>query len=273
MNFLYQFEQSKSVEVEKERKDTLDGKEVTIKEMVKENKIIKFYLKKPTRKEKDDAGVYYAATVSQLIQQGVLSLHLIRKRLVSDNGVLAESERKELKTLYDDLLIKDIELQRLKFKNEKEKTEADYKKIKELEGQIDTIGKEVQVYEQTQSSFFDNSAESLARSRLILWYLAHLCFWEPEKNIVNFWGEGTLDIKLDRMDEIVDSEDEFILAAKDEFVLSLTLWMQGVAKTQKDFEEIKKKLNKQNEIDEVKDDIKDDKKEEDKESKPEIKPV
>ena len=111
-----------------------------------------------------------------------------------------------------------------------------------------------------EESIFEDTAESRARNKAILWWVLFMSYKDDE---TPFFNKGDLEDRLERYDEIEDEEDTFLTSAVAEFTYNVSLWYFARPNSKEQFEELKKGVDKLDEEDE----------EEKPEEKPEKKPV
>ena len=81
----------------------------------------------------------------------------------------------------------------------------------------DTLNSEYQVlrqkifdYENIQNSLFDNTAEKRASDYLNLWFVLNLLYQGEEGSQTCLFGDGSFEQKLERLNQIEESGDEFL---------------------------------------------------------------
>lgn len=205
MKRIYEFEMSKEQDVQEIETSTNDkGEEVKITKTVKKKVPQKFFLKKPNRPLYDDAELFFGVKISEGIRAGLLTANLLEKRFINDGGVLSDKERKTIQENYRDLSVAQIEYQKLSVKKDEEKTEEDKIKITELTKKISDLSFTARQFEKSQVSLYDQTAESRARIKLMLWWSLQLAYRDSGQAF--FPGEN-FEEKLTRYDEIVEKED------------------------------------------------------------------
>lgn len=243
MQFMAQFELKRTIEVDEETKETKDGKEIITKTKVKKEVPVKFYLQKPTRSLKDAGSLYYAATVSEFIKANVLTRAMLRKYLLNVGGVLSDTEKTEVTQLYDDWYRLQNDFTRLQSKEEKTRTPEEKKSLEELTVKLLDIQRRIQEWEQSQATLFESTAENLSKNKTVIWWLVNLIHWDNDKKEpVPFFGNGTTQQRLDKLDEVQEAGDEFMIRAKDEALLYTTIYYEGMAGKQEEFDEVRKRL-------------------------------
>lgn len=221
-----------------DKPETVDGKEITEKQVAAG----KYCLIKPNRTLKDAGQSYFYSQNSKFIDEGIISRPLLRKKLAHSGGIFTDSEAKDVKEMYENWYKKEAEFAQLSAIAEDKRTEDQKTQLKSLELEVKELRSDVNALEQSLSSLFDGTSEALAKNRSILFWLVNLSHKvEGDKEIPLFNGK-TLDEKLDALDEIEDSGDELLIKAKNELLLMITCWYEGLASNQKEFEEIRAKI-------------------------------
>lgn len=207
---------------------------------------IKFALLKPNRKLKEDGELFYAKEVSRFAKAGVLPKAAWGTILSNGGGSISEQERE----VYGELLLKfrdgSFELQSILIKTESERSNAEKKRADEIIIELDSIRKEIQSFESSQIAIFENTAESKARNRTILWWVLFTSYLEKGGEHVPFFEGETFEEKLDAYDtfEETNAEDHINILGIRRLTYLITLWFLGKADTEEDFENFYQNLIK-----------------------------
>ena len=99
---LYSFSVDREVEkeVSSTRKDKKTGEEITVTKKVKEIEPLAVKLKKPSRRELEDAELEFSVEMSKCIKKGILTKAMLAKKYSDTGGMLSENESKKLVDLY-----------------------------------------------------------------------------------------------------------------------------------------------------------------------------
>jgi hypothetical protein len=222
-NWLYEFEVKTSSKKE-------DGSEEIISK--------KFGILKPNRKMKEDGELFFAAETSRFAKAGVLPRAAWNTILSNGGGSISDKERE----IYGGLLIKfrdlTFELQAILFKSETEKTEEEKKRSNEILEELESIKKEIQVFESSQIEIFENTAEAKARNRSILWWTLFLSYEFDGSNAEPVIKGESFEDKLDSYDSLYEEEtsNENQLSTLRRLTYLVTIWYLGRASTKQDFE-------------------------------------
>jgi len=224
-NWLYEFEATNSV-----KKD--DGSNEKI--------IKKFSILRPNRRLREDGELFYAAETSRFAKAGVLPKAAWNTILSDGGGSISEKERE----LYGNLLLKfrdaSFELQSILIKSDSDRTDAEKKRSDLLIQELEEIRREIQSFESSQISIFENTAEAKARNRAILWWLLSLANQKDDSGEYKpLFSGATFEEKLDAYDFIEESEKEdgFMLSVIRRITYLITLWFLGRAESIEDFKQ------------------------------------
>jgi hypothetical protein len=246
LKLLYQFTVDEEKEVEKEtsRKNSKTGEITITKKKVKEKVPIEVKIKKPSRRELEDAELQYTIEMSKCIKQGILTKAMLAKKYGDTGGAFTEEGQKEYGQLYKQIL---------EFQNEYIKldsaTDLDAKQKKRFEfvkEEIVKVKRELVQVESNLQGLFEHTADIRAQNKLLLWYTLHLTHiqnQEDEEPIHYFKGldyEEKLEDYYDKEEENTELYQEIIKQVS----TTLAFWFYNQASTQKEFEDIMEKVEK-----------------------------
>jgi hypothetical protein len=204
----------------------------------KDNAIRKYGVLKPNRKMREDGELFYSVEVSKYAKAGILPKAAWNTILSNGGGSISDKEREIYGNLLVDFRDKSFELQAILIKNITERTEVEKKRSDELLQELDEIKKEIQAFESSQISIFENTAESKARNRSILWWVLNLSYHEKDGQYTPIFEGTDFDVKLDLYDSYEDDYDqnEFLLGVIRRLTYLVTLWFLGRAEKESDFQ-------------------------------------
>lgn len=238
MKIIYKFKLEQEKEVEElvtKRDDT--GKEFKVPEKVKKLSARSFVLKRPTRNLYDDAEVYYASQVSELIKKGVLSAVQLNKRYLNDGGILSDEQKKEYATLYTEVAIKKSEYDKINNIPEAERKDEEKEKLKSLLDDLVFLMDKIQRVENAKDTVLNNTAEIIARDRTVRWWMLYLSYEEiDENNYKPIFAGNTLEEKTATYNAMDEKQDDFEYDLVERLYLATGLWYMGKAATQNDFD-------------------------------------
>lgn len=236
---IYEFVVKKEEEVDRVETKNENGKEVTITSKVKENIARKFFIKKPTRALFEEAELFYAVRLSEGIKAGLLTRSLLAKRYSNDGGALSEAEKEQYSESYVKLFQKQNEFQQLSIKDKSERTKEEQEYFEKLTAEMVKLRTDLQDFEIAQASLFDQTAESRARNKTILWWILNLSYMiDKEGKETCIFGEGSFDEKLALYDSFEESSDDWMKGVIKKFAFYVSFWYMGRASTQEEFEKL-----------------------------------
>jgi hypothetical protein len=230
-------------------------KEVKNADGTSQKQVLNFAILKPNRRLREDGELFYASEISRFAKAGVLPKAAWNTILSNGGGSISDQDRE----LYGELLTsfrdKTFDIQSLLIKSDGNRTDEDKKVLDSLTTELESIRRQIQSFESSQINIFENTAESKARNRAILWWVTNLFYQESNGDFVKFFDKANLDDNLDRYDEIEESDDDELTKSSIRRVSYLvTLWFLGRADTEEDFKELDEansKSDKKSEVEEV----------------------
>ena len=212
MKWLYEFAVNNEKEVEQvEVTNDAQGNEVKTTKKVKKVVPTKFKIQKPTRRQFDDAELFYGIKLSEGIKAGLLTKALLAKRYQNDGGSMSEPEKQKYTKLYVDLYSKETEFQKVSLNLENISPEDKTAKVASVLAELTEIRQQLQNLEFSQISLFDQTAENRARNQCIMWWVLNLSYMFDEKtnDFVPVFQGKTFDEKLEYYDSLEESENLF----------------------------------------------------------------
>jgi len=239
MKRIYEFTVNKEETVqEKSSKKEKDGTEVTTSKDVVKEVPHKFFLRRPTRAMTDEAELYYGVKLAEGIKAGLLTRTLLEKRFKNDGGIRSDEDSKIYKTITDKLKKFYEEQTKILEIDEKKRTSSQKKRLKELEKEVRPARKDLRDLQMQEDSLYEETAESRARNKVILWWMLHLAHAEQDGKDVEFFGSGDLEAKLKIYDTIDEGEDVFEIVVARKFAYYVSFWFVGRPNTQQEFQEM-----------------------------------
>lgn len=98
--------------------------------------------------------------------------------------------------------------------------------------------RELRNLQMEEDSLYEETAESRARNKVILWWMLHLSYAEQDAKEVEFFGSGNLEDKLKYYDEIDEGEDIFDIIVARKFAYYVSFWFVGRPNSQREFQEM-----------------------------------
>lgn len=237
MKRIYEFTVNKEEEVSEDTVETKkDGTEVTTSKKVQKEVPHKFFLRRPTRAMTDEAELYYGVKLAEGIKAGLLTRALLEKRFENDGGTRSDQENHEYKKIVDRLQKFHEEQSKILKVDEKKRTPTQKKKLKELEGEIQPARRELRDLQLMEDSLYEETAESRARNKVILWWMLHLAYGENDGVENPFFGNGDLDDRFEKYDEIEEGDDVFPIVVARKFAYYVSFWFVGRPNSQQEFQ-------------------------------------
>ena len=239
MKRIYEFTVNKEEVVKEESVEKKkDGSEVTTSKDVKKDIPHKFFLRRPTRAMTDEAELYYGVRLAEGIKAGLLTRALLEKRFENDGGTRSEQDTKKYKAITDKLKKFYEEQTKILDIDEKKRSSSQKKRLKELEKEVRPARKDLRDLQLEEDSLYEETAESRARNKVILWWMLHLAHAEQDGKEVEFFGSGDLEGKLKIYDDIDEGEDIFDIVIARKFAYYVSFWFVGRPNTQQEFQEM-----------------------------------
>lgn len=210
-----------------------------------ENKIYSLALIRPSSSLKEDAEVFHAKTLSDLVSQGVLTRQMLQKRLINDGGTLSEKEKQETVELYKSFFDVQEKYQSILRIPIVDRTEEQKQEFENLIVLLTTKHALIQDFERSQISLFDNTAEIIARNRLIFWWILHLTFEKDNEKYIPFFKGENYPKKRDSYDEYLE-DDYFYNVVWVQLIEYVSAWYMGRAKTKDDFIKLSESIKIEN---------------------------
>mgnify|MGYP001407775556 CR=1 FL=1 len=239
MKRIYEFTVNKEEEVSEDTvKTQKDGTEVTTSKKVKKEVPFKFFLRRPTRAMTDEAELYYGVRLADGIKAGLLTRALLEKRFENDGGTRSDDENLQYKIITEKLKKFYEEQSKIIDIVEKKRTASQKKRLAELEEEVRPVRRELRDLQMVEDSLYEETAESRARNKVILWWMLHLAHAEQDGKDVEFFGSGDFDAKLKRYDDIDEGEDLFEIITARKFAYYVSFWFVGRPNSKQEFQEM-----------------------------------
>jgi hypothetical protein len=237
MKRIYEFTVNKEETLEEESvENKKDGTTVTTAKDVKKDVPYKFFLRRPTRAMTDEAELYYGVRLAEGIKAGLLTRALLEKRFENDGGTRSDDENEEYKKVIEKLQGFHKEQSKILEVGEKKRTPAQKKKLKELDKEIKPARRALRDLQMEEDSLYEETAESRARSKVILWWMLNLAYEEKDGKGNEFFGEGDLETKFERYDEIDEGDEIFDVIVARKFAYYVSFWFVGRPNSQEEFQ-------------------------------------
>lgn len=208
--WLYSFDVEKTQKVKETvpEKDAT-GNDIEVTREVEKKIPNKFHILNPTRKIQDDASIFYSVKVSEGIKLGLVTKSYLMRKFQQE-GILPNAEDKKIHAENYSRAIKlEVDIETIKQNTSLSDAEKDLQ-ISPLKSEYQELRGKIFDYENLNSSLFDNTAEKRASDLLNLWFVLHLLYAEKDGSQTCLFGDGSFEQKLDRLNAIEDSGEEFL---------------------------------------------------------------
>jgi len=208
--WLYSFDVEKTQKIKETipEKDAT-GNDIEVTREVEKKVPNKFYILNPTRKLQDDASIFYSVKVSEGIKLGLITKNYLMRKFQQE-GVLPNMEDKKIHAEnYSKAIKLEVDMETIKQSVSLSDAEKELQ-ISPLKLEYQELRGKIFDYENLNSSLFDNTAEKRAADLLNIWFVLHLLYTEKDGAQSCLFGDGSFEQKLDRLNAIEDSEDEFL---------------------------------------------------------------
>ena len=241
---LYQFTLDKEYEkiVESTRKNKKTGEETITKRKKRVKEPVEVQIKRPDRRELEEAELEYSVEMSNCIKKGILTKAMLAKKYSDTGGVFSETNSEEYASLYKDAL--DLQNEYMRLDTVEKRTEKQEGRFEKVKGLMASNRKEIVDFESNFQSLFDHTADIKAQNKVLLWYCLYLTFIydeELDKFVQYFKGED-FEEKKSYYYDLEESDDKFYNDLIKKVSTTLAFWFFNQASSQKEFEELIKKV-------------------------------
>lgn len=213
---------------EKRKNDKGVEEEVKISKKVKQEVPVDILLKKPSRRQLEDAETEFSICMSECVKKGILTKAMLAKKYADTGGALAEEEAKELLALYKEAAEIEREVSRLSVKGFDSKDPKIISKISKYDERIAFLRRRIVETESDYRVLFNHTADVKAQNRVLMWYVMHLTYYKslalniPEYKLF-FSGDSFKD-KMDDYYQKDESDDELFLKVIGKVSAVISYW-------------------------------------------------
>ena len=241
---LYQFTLDKEVQTEKESKRTNKKTgEVTItKRKVKEKKPIEIQIKRPSRRQLEEAELEYSIEMSRCIKKGILTKAMLAKKYSDTGGLFSEDDANKYQDLYKEAL--ELQNEYVRLDSATKKTQKQKDRLDKVKSKVAKVRKDIVEIETTFSSLFDHTADIKAQNRLILWYVLNLTtiFDDDEDEFIPYFSGDNFEDKISSYYKLEESNDEFYFTLVQKVSTIMAFWYFNQASTKEEFDGLIEKV-------------------------------
>lgn len=243
---LYKFTIDKEIEkiVESSKKDKKTGEETIIKKTVKEKVPVEIKIKRPSRRELEEAELEYSVEMSKCVKKGILTKAMLAKKYSDTGGIFSETEAQDYTDLYKNIL--NLQNEYIRIDSVEEKSDKQKNRFDEIKNEIADTKRQIIEIESTFQSFFDHTADIKAQNRLLLWYAINLTYIQNEEDLEPkpyFDGESFED-KINDYYLKEESSDAFYFSLIKKVSTVIAFWFFNQASDSKQFDELMEKVEK-----------------------------
>ena len=239
---IYSFFVNRLEEVEEE--DVIKneaGEEIKQIKKVKKQIPVEFFIKKPNRILFDEAELYYGIKLAESIKAGMLTRTSMLKKYESEGGIFTKSEEEVINKLMETLKDKQKALAEIEYKEKdegKELTDQEKQDRDLIEAEARILKNQLIDFENSKTSLFDQTAETRARNKAIVWWILYLAYKKEKDKFFPLFGEGSFNDRLEKYDEIEDQGDEFWQKVLLKLAYLVSFWYSGKIITEEDFKAV-----------------------------------
>lgn len=234
--------EDKEVVTEESKVDEISGEETVIKKKSIEKIPIEIILKKPTRRQAEEADLEYSVEMSKCIKKGILTKAMLAKKYSDTGGLMSESESQKLVDLYK--TIYDLQTENLRLDASTNKSDEIKKRQEEILIELSGARKDIVDIESGYRALFDHTADSKAQNRVLLWYILNLTYIKKQADVEEkpyFKGKEFEDKLTDFYQKEEDQNQQHSSISKKLSTL-VAFWFFNQASSKEDFEELDRKI-------------------------------
>jgi hypothetical protein len=241
---LYNFTVDKEVEkiIESSKKDKKSGEETITKKTVKEKVPVIIKLKRPSRRELEEAELEFSVEMSRCVKKGILTKAMLAKKYSDTGGLMSEDDAQSLVDSYKKIFDLQNEFSRLEIVQNK--TDKQKERVEEVSTELVKVRRQIVEFESNYQSLFDHTADVRAQNRLILWYVIMLTHIQEEgdENPKPFFGKGSFEDKMEEYYKREEGEDALYFLITKKAATVLAFWFFNQASDKDSFDGLMKRL-------------------------------
>lgn len=237
---LYSFTIDEEKEVEKvsKRKNKKTGEETTVTKKVKEKVPVQVKIKRPSRRDLEEAELEYSVEMSRCVKKGILTKAMLYKKYSDTGGVWSEDDAKDYGRLYKEIF--DIQTEYVRLETVEKKTAKQEEKVESLKEELSIKKRKIIDSETSMQSLFDHTADTKAQNRLLLWYtlmLTNIQREDDEDPKPYFIGDD-FDKRIDDYYAKEDENSDFYGLLVQKVSTILAFWFFNQASTPEEFNKL-----------------------------------
>ena len=237
MRILNEFTIPKEEDVQETETSTNEnGEEVSTTKTVKKSGDKTFVVKKPSRALYDEAELFYGVKLAEGIKAGLLTRALLAKRFNNDGGILSDPEKEKFSKLYMSLFEKQARVTDIENKPKRDRTKEEEIELELILEELSASREQIQEFEMSQASLFDQTAENRARNKTILWWVLNLAYQKEGDDYTEVFRGEDNDARLAHYDRYEEMEDDFIDEMLKRFSYVVSFWFITKADTKEELD-------------------------------------
>ena len=246
MRILNEFTIPKEEDVQETETSTNEnGEEVSTTKTVKKSVDKTFVVKKPSRALYDEAELFYGVKLAEGIKAGLLTRALLAKRFNIDGGILSDPEKEKFSKLYMSLFEKQARVTDIENKPKRDRTKEEEIELELILEELSASREQIQEFEMSQASLFDQTAENRARNKTILWWVLNLAYQKEGDDYTEVFRGEDNDARLAHYDRYEEMEDDFIDEMLKRFSYVVSFWFITKADTKEELDVLLKTSEEQ----------------------------
>jgi hypothetical protein len=228
--------------IEETKVDEQSGEEITVKRKVIEKSPIEITLRKPTRRQAEEADLEYSVEMSKCIKKGILTKAMLAKKYSDSGGLMSENESQKLVDLYKSIY--DLQAENIRLDAATNKSDEIKARQEELTKELNNSRKEIVDIESAYRALFDHTADSKAQNKVLLWYILNLTYIKKSTDSESkpyFKGKEFEDKLVDFYEKEETASQQHQSISKKLSTL-VAFWFFNQASSKEDFEELDRKI-------------------------------
>jgi hypothetical protein len=241
---LYSFSVDKEIEKEEvtTKIDKKTKEEITVKKKVKTSVPVTIKLKRPSRRELEEAELEFSVEMSKCVKKGILTKAMLAKKYSDTGGLMSEDDAKSLVDSYKKVF--DIQNEYSRLEIIQNKTDKQKARVEEITTELANVRRQIVEFESNYQSLFDHTADVKAQNRLILWYVIMLTYIqeEGEESPSPYFGSGDFEDRLEEYYRREESEDPLYFLITKKAATILAFWFFNQASDKDSFDSLMTRL-------------------------------
>lgn len=230
---IYTFTINKVAKVSEKRSEKYtdkegNEKERTITEEVEKNIPIEILIKKPNRRQLQEADMVFSVEMSRCIKAGILTKNMLLNKYTDTGGLVSREDNKVLNKAKDNLESLERNLVTLLAIPEEKRNAEEKEEISNLESDIFGLRRKIIESQVSYLDLFNHTADTKAQNRIVLWYVLNLSFFKDpasgHKDFMPIFEGDTFEEKEAFSYELEEREDFLFVNAYDKIAKVLSFW-------------------------------------------------